>query len=129
MPLIAIMNTAIETIDLLRELLQDEGFAVVATYVVELKRGDQDLAAFFAAHRPQAVIYDVALPYQENWDFFREQVLPASGLAEARFVLTTTNKAVLERLVGPTPAIELVGKPFDLDALLSAVRQAVAEPS
>ena len=42
-----------------------------------------------------------------------------------RFVLTTTNKAVLERLVSPTPAHELVSKSYDLDALVAAVRRAL----
>jgi hypothetical protein len=40
-------------------------------------------------------------------------------------VLTTTNKRALDALVGRTPAQELVGKPFDLDALVQAVRRAL----
>jgi CheY-like chemotaxis protein len=126
MPLIAIINTSVETIDMLRDLLEDEGFAVVATYVVRLKRGEQDLTSFFAEHRPQAVLYDIAIPYEENWDFLQQQVPPASGLAERQFVLTTTNKAALEHLVGPTAALEIIGKPFDLEVLMLAVRRAVA---
>ena len=127
MSLVAIINTTIETIDLLRDVLEDEGFAVAATYVVALKRGEPNVATFFAEHRPQAVIYDIALPYEENWHFLQEQVLPASGLAKRRFVLTTTNKAALEQLVGPTGAIEIIGKPFDLEEIVTAVRRVVAE--
>jgi CheY-like chemotaxis protein len=127
MPLVAIINTSIETIELLREILEDEGYAVVADYVVTFKQDRKDLATFFAEHQPQAVIYDVAIPYEANWQFALEHVIPASGLSFRRFIFTTTNKAVLEALVGPTPAIELVGKPFDLEEILGAVQRAVAE--
>jgi hypothetical protein len=44
-------------------------------------------------------------------------------------VLTTTNKRVLEPLAGPTPAHELVGKPFDLGVLVDAVHRAVEKAS
>jgi len=33
---------------------------------------------------------------------------------------------VLEVLVGPTPAIELVGRPYDLATILAAVQRALA---
>jgi CheY-like chemotaxis protein len=124
-PVVAIINTSQETIELLQEVLQDEGFTVVTAYVVDFKRGSQDIQAFFQTHQPQAVVYDIALPYVENWAFFREQVLASHFLSENHYVLTTTNKSVLEVLVGPTHTIELVGRPFDLDAIVGAVRQAL----
>jgi DNA-binding NtrC family response regulator len=122
---VAIINTSQETIELLQEILTDEGFAVVTAYVVEFKQGSLDLRAFFQTHQPAAVVYDIALPYVENWAFFREQVLAPRFLPEQHFVITTTNKSVLEVLVGPTHTIELVGRPFDLDAIVEAIRQAV----
>ena len=47
-------------------------------------------------------MYDIAISYEENWAFFREHVLAAGYLPEHHFVLTTTNKRVLEALVGDT---------------------------
>ena len=125
-PLVAIINTALETIELFQYLLADEGMDTVSAYVTEFKRGERDLASFFAKHQPNAVVYDIALPYVENWQFFQEQVLAPHFLPESCFVVTTTNRSVLEVLVGPTSACELIGRPFDLESILVAVKQAIA---
>ena len=74
-PCIAIINTSEETLQLLQELMMDAGFASVSAYVPEFKRGERDIGAFFREYQPQAVLYDIAIPYIENWKFFQEQVL------------------------------------------------------
>ena len=125
-PLIAILNTSTETIEIIEAVIEDDGFRTVSAYIVDFKRNILSLDAFFQQHQPQVVIYDIAPPYDENWQFFREQVLNKGYLPARSFVLTTTNKSVLERIVGPTHTIEFVGKPFDLDQISIAVRQALA---
>jgi hypothetical protein len=40
-------------------------------------------------------------------------------------VLTTTNKKRLEELVGPTDAFEIVGKPYDLEMIVGAVKASI----
>ena len=92
-PVVAIINSAEETAEVLQELLEEEGFAAVVAYVVDFKLGRQDLRAFFAAQQPRAVIYDVALPYVENWALFQERILGAGLLPPECFVLTTANKS------------------------------------
>ena len=47
---------------------------------------------------------------------------PAQG---CRFILTTTNKPALDKLVGETEALEIIGKPYDLDRVVAAVRAAL----
>jgi len=128
-PKVAIINTSLESIEILQKLLADAGLDTVSAYVTEFKRGERDLAAFFAEHQPDAVVYDIALPYVQNWKFFREQVLARHLLPEDRFIVTTANRTVLEVLVGPTSAFEMIGRPYDLANILAAVKQAVSAAS
>ena len=99
---------------------------VVTGYIVDFRRGERDLVAFLVEHRPQVIIYDIALPYIENWQYFAT-VRSHSSLPDGAFVLTTTNKTVFEELVGPTGSFELVGKPFDIDQIVAATRKALQE--
>jgi CheY-like chemotaxis protein len=124
-PVVVVINSAEETAEMLQEVLDDAGFSAVVAYVVDFKRGRQDLQAFVATHQPQAVVWDIALPYIENWGFFRDNALDAGLLPPECFVLTTANKTVLDMLVGPTPTFELVGRPYDLDVIREAVERAV----
>lgn len=122
----AIINTSAEVADLLALVLHDEGFRTVTAYVPDLKGGKQDLGSLLRQYDTRVVVWDIALPYEENWAFFQHARTDPAAHGR-RFVLTTTNKHVLEHLVGPTGAHELIGKPFDLDELAQAVRRALAD--
>lgn len=119
-PTVAIINTSDDLIALLAELVRLEGYRAVTAYIREFREGTRDLSAFLAEHDPRVILWDIAIPYAQNWAYFRhaEQLEAARGRA---FVLTTTNKRVLEELVGPTETFELMGKPFDLDEVMQAV--------
>jgi len=56
-------------------------------------------------------------------------VRSAQPVQQCRFVLTTTNKPALDQLVGETEAIEIIGKPYDLDQVVAAVRSALGQAS
>ena len=124
-PTVAIVNTTEDVVELLAEVFWDEGFHTITAYVREFKRGDLDFDFFLAEHRPDVVLYDIALPYEENWAYFQELRAHLSARA-VPVVLMTTNKPALDRLVGPTAALELVGKPFDIGDIVAAVRRAAA---
>jgi hypothetical protein len=124
-PVVAVINTSTEIVDLLCEVLAEEGFAPVSALTLEFKRGERDLRTFVAEHRPQVILWDIAIPYVENWEYFRDHALSLGLLPERCFVCSTVNKTALDMLVGPTPAIELIGRPFDLDVITDAVRRAL----
>lgn len=120
--LVAVINSNEDVVESIRLMLDDDGIRSVAGHVIDFKRGRQDFVAFLKEHDPRVIIYDIAPPYEENWRFL--QLLKDSQEAQGRqFILTTTNKAVLERLVGQTDAIEIIGKPFDLDEIVTAAKE------
>lgn len=123
-PIVAVINTSIELIDALTYALQREGYEITAVTVYELKKGLKTLDKVFGTSKPHVIIYDVALPYQENWNFL-QNLKGANEIGDARVIITTTNKKALETLIGEkTQAFEItgvVGKPFDLDDILQAV--------
>ena len=123
-PLLAIVNTSVDLAQMLAEAAQEEGYRTVTAWVSEFRAGRQDLAAFLREHEPDAVIWDVAIPYAENWALL-ERVRTDAASRNRHFVVTTTNKQALEAFVSTTDAHEIVGKPYDLDELVAAVRGAL----
>jgi DNA-binding response OmpR family regulator len=67
------------------------------------------------------VIFDISPPYGENWHFFRT-MRDADVMRGRGLVLTTTNKNRLDEVVGAdSDAIEVVGKPQDVDQIRTAL--------
>jgi DNA-binding NtrC family response regulator len=127
-PLVAIMNTNDDIVMMLRILLESEGIATAVTHVRHIKDGRVDLVAFLEEFNPAAIIYDIPPPYDEQWNFLN-LVRTNRAAAGRPFILTTTNKRALESLVGPKPDVhEIIGKPFDLDAVVRSVKRAVGLP-
>ena len=121
---VAVLNSSVDTIDMLKTRLHQCGFAsVVGAHVHDFRAGDADINKFLAEHDPRVLIYDIAIPYDDNWRFLQE-LLTSTSMAGRRVVVTTTNKQVLESMVGPTRALEVHGKPYDIDLVVSAVERA-----
>ncbi len=123
-PVVAIVNTSEDIVVLLRELLAGDGFRPVAGFVPDFREGREDLDGFLREHDPAVIIWDIGFPYDRNWAYF-QQASAREAARGRRFVLTTTNKRALDELVGPTNSFEIIGKPFDLDHIVQAVRQAL----
>lgn len=124
-PLVAIIQTNEEIAELLQLTLQSEDIRTVGAFTTDFKRGRQDLATFLRSYDPGVVLWDIAIPYDENWAFFTRMRQSPEGQGR-RYIITTTNKRVLASVVGETEAREIIGKPYDLEALVDAVRRALA---
>jgi DNA-binding response OmpR family regulator len=119
---VAIINSSDEIVETLQLILDEEGFHTVGAHVIDFKKGKRDFVIFCQEYNPQIILFDVSPPYEENWTFL--QLLRHTKEAAGRqFVITTTNKAVLEKLVGKTDAIEIVGKPFDMEEIVATVKK------
>lgn len=121
---VAVFNTSEDTTDLLRVVLEQAGFVVVTAFTNHLRDGKVDFAAFMHEHQPKVIVYDIAIPYEQNWKLFQHfRSRPATN--DVQFVVTTTNTQQLERIAGrDQQMIEIVGKPYDLDNVVQAVREA-----
>ncbi len=122
-PVVAIFNTSPDTVEMLRIVLEHEGFVVIGVYTYEARDGKVDIENLFRQHDPQVVIYDIAPPYDKNWrEFQHMSCMPA--LANRKFVLTTTNeRRVREVTENPPEMFEIVGKPYDLGRIVERVKQ------
>ena len=122
-PTVAVINGLQDTIDMLRMAIEEAGFRVVEAQARDIRLGVVDLAEFVERHGVSVVLYDIAIPYAENWQAV-EGWRSAPALERIPFVLTTTNQRALDSIVGRSDAIEIVGKPYDLKVLTDAVRRA-----
>lgn len=118
---VAVINADEDVVETLLLLLEGEGYHAVGELLGNFEEGPAYFTAFCQQHQPQLIILDIPPPYEEHWAFFH--LLKDSEAAQGRqFLLTTTNKRVLEQVVGKTEEVEILGKPFDLDELMRAVK-------
>jgi DNA-binding response OmpR family regulator len=120
--LVAILNGTAEILETLEECLRSEGFTTVTAITTQFKKGKEDFLEFIKNHNPAVILYDVPPPYDENLTFLR-LLKDTHSMDERCVILMTTNKVALKNVTGVTDAIEIIGKPFDLDILIKAVRE------
>jgi DNA-binding response OmpR family regulator len=124
-PVVAVINTSPDVVDMLRLALEHAGFVVVSAFTFEIREGVTDIEHFVRQHRPAVILYDIAPPYEANWQLF-QRIRAMEVMKGRRFILTTTNAHQLQKLAGSGEHFhEIVGKPYDLDEITRATHDAL----
>jgi DNA-binding response OmpR family regulator len=123
---VALFNASDDTVEMVQGMLNASGFScLVGCHFADLKKGNIDFARYLSAHEPEVVIFDISPPYFENWHFFKT-LRDGQAMAGRGLVVTTTNKERLDETVGhDSEALEIVGKPYDLDQITVAIHAAL----
>lgn len=125
-PVVAVLNSVDDVIEMVRVALEGAGFAVVSAKLSEIQSGVMDLVAFVREHRPVALVYDIPLPYEANWNFLR-LMRETESLKRLAWVITTIDKSALEAAGGPAHVVEItLGRPYTADDVVQAVRRALS---
>jgi hypothetical protein len=121
---VALFNASDDTIDMVQGLLTASGGeqTLIWCHFADLKKGIVDFGKYMDRHNPEVVIFDLSPPYDENWIFFKT-MRDADIMKGRGVVLTTTNKNRLDEVLGEdSHALEVVGRPRDLQQIDAAIK-------
>jgi CheY-like chemotaxis protein len=105
--------------EVIRDVLEDRGFRVMAS-----TNGAEALRMLDSV-RPDVVVLDLLMPVMHGWTFM-ESYVEKTGGQPIPIVVVSVNPA-LPRSFNRFGVRQVVAKPFDVDALLDAVDQALSE--
>jgi len=112
---VALVNTNVGAIGVLRRLLESAGFTVISA---------PDLEAFSGDEHAAVIVYDIGPPYIENWQRF-ERLRARPSMSDRRFVITAADTTQVERLAGNDDHIfEVINKDSDLASIVQGVKEA-----
>jgi CheY-like chemotaxis protein len=107
---------------LLVTFLRRRGFRLL-----EARNGREALAGMRAGNA-DLVVMDLMMPEVSGWDVLRERAADPSLLQIPMIVVTANNSREVTADLLDKDVYAVLGKPFDLDALLTAVTTCLEEP-
>src|SRR5258706_15976659 len=122
--IVALFNASDDTVDMVQKLLTASGGGqtLISCHFSSLKKGIIDFDTYMHQNNPEAVIFDLSPPYDENWRFFKT-MRDATAMKGRGIVLTTTNKNRLDEVLGEdSHALEVVGKSKELQQIDAAIK-------
>lgn len=123
-PVVAIVNTSDDLVELLKVGLEGAGFLVVVSHVRDMRSAHFDADAFLRLHDPRVIVYDVAAPFDRSWRFL-EHLRSSPAFAGRHFVLTSMNvRAVHEMVKTDETVYEVIGRDNDIAEVVKAVKEA-----
>jgi DNA-binding response OmpR family regulator len=124
-PVVALFNASDDTVEMVQRMLDVAGIHCLSCRFADLRKGVVDFGGYLREHEPHVVIFDISPPYEQNWAFFRT-LREGAAMQGRGLVLTTTNKDRLDEVAGhDSLALEVVGKPYDLQQIKSAIMAAL----
>jgi CheY-like chemotaxis protein len=121
LPTIFIINTSDDYLDIMRRLLNSEGYIAIPFSITDIKSGMVDIAERMREQDPKVIVYDIAFPYIENWRQF-QNILSLESSKNREFIITTPNINALEQQVGKSvTAYQIIDKEVDLQKLVTHV--------
>jgi DNA-binding response OmpR family regulator len=119
---VAVLNPNENTLEPLQAMLESHGYRVAVGYVGDVRRGSFDFVQFIREHDPRVIVWNIGPPFDRNWAFL-QLVQTGEMLEGRRVIVTTTHREQLDAAVATdTHALEVIGRPRDLENILAAVR-------
>lgn len=123
-PVVAIINTSDDLVELLKMKIEAAGFVVTTVHVSDIRAAQFDAESFLRLHDPKVIVYDVVAPYDRSWRFL-DHLRTSPGFEHRRFVLTSMNPARVHDLVKTDETVyEVVGQDEDIAMVVQAVKEA-----
>lgn len=118
-PLVVIINNNEDLIRMVAEALKEAGCNVASVRLVDARAARVDLELFVREHDPDAVVFDLALPYRTNLSMLED--LKGSGVLAGRGLVLTTPNVRATRDLLRVEAIEITGLPEELAGVVGEV--------
>ena len=118
------VNSSPDFLLIVRELFEDEGYAVTTSDF------ESNVFTRIVMRQPDALIVDVAVEEPAGWELL-ERLSTEPAATGVPLLVTSTSPALLERAREQAARYGshryFLAKPMDLDALLGAVRQMIGD--